>query len=136
MPLQKETIRSRYFKDISMSFKVNPINYDLISISNEVAIARSIRNLVLTQRGERFFQPNLGSNISNSLFENIDNISAATIRSSIEDVINRNEPRVTLREVIVSPNFENNQFDVSIVYEIVGIDIPAQQLQFVVEPTR
>lgn len=137
MPLQQETIKSRYFKDISMSFKVNPINYDLISVSNEAAISRSIRNLVLTNKGERPFEPEIGCDIQNSLFENLDFVAAASIKSTITYTIETYEPRVNLQEVIVQPNFEYNRYDVQITYEIIGMDVPSIEIEFsITEPTR
>jgi len=77
MPIERI---SKEFKDISMSFQVNPLTYDLIGIKNETAIARSVRNLVLTIRGERFFDQNLGSNVNKLLFENMDDLTAASIQ--------------------------------------------------------
>jgi len=133
MPVQRV---SRGFKDLSMSFLSNPVNHDLIALKNESAIARAVRNLVLTQPGERFFNENLGSKVSAALFENMDEITAGFIQQEIEDTINTYEPRVKLIEVIVSPNFDNNEFNVTISYEIVGIDVPAQQLTFALQPTR
>jgi len=133
MPLQRV---SQGFKDISMSFQSNPLTNDLIALKNENAIARSIRNIVFTLPGEKFFNENFGSRISRSLFENLDNASAIVIRDEIENSIRNYEPRVSLVDVQVNPDFDNNSFDVIIVYRIVGIDVPAQQLQFVLQPTR
>jgi len=133
MPVQRV---SRGFKDLSMSFLANPVNYDLIALKNESAIARAVRNLVLTQPGERFFNDNLGSKVSAALFENMDEITAGFIQQEIEDTINTYEPRVKLIEVIVSPDFDNNEFNVTVSYEIVGIDVPAQQITFALQPTR
>ena len=133
MPVERV---SRGFKDLSMSFQVNPINYDLIALKNENAIARSIRNLVLTYPGERFFNPNLGSKVSRSLFDNIDEISASIIKDEIENTINNYEPRVDLIDVVVSPNYDNNEFNVTVNYYIVGIDVLPQQLSFALQPTR
>lgn len=127
---------SKEFKDISLSMKVNPINFDLLTIKNETAIARSIRNLVLTYPGERFFDATLGSKISRALFENIDPISANTIKSEIEYTIRTYEERVELQSVDVYPDYDNNNFNVEIVYKIVGIDVPAQKLSFALQPTR
>ncbi len=127
---------SKEFKDISMSFQVNPLNYDLIAIKNESAIARSIRNLVLTYPGERFFNEDLGSKVSRSLFENIDEISASIIKDEIENTIRNYEPRVNLTEVVVAPNYDTLEFNVSIYYRIVGIDVLPQQLSFALQPTR
>jgi phage baseplate assembly protein W len=133
MPVER---LSRGFKDVSMSFQVNPLNNDLISITNETAIARSVRNLIFTLPGERFFNQNLGSRVSKVLFENMDEISASVIKDEIENTINNYEPRVDLISVEVSPNYENNEFNVTINYYIVGIDVPAQQLSFALQPTR
>lgn len=133
MPLERV---SQGFKDISASFKANPLTYDVIALNNASAIARSVRNIVFTAPGEKFFDPDFGSNISQSLFENIDNITAVTIRDEIENSINNYEPRVSLSSVVVDPDFDNNGFNVTIIYRIIGVDIPPQQLEFVLESTR
>jgi phage baseplate assembly protein W len=133
MPVERV---SKGFKDLSMSFQVNPLNYDLIALKNETAIARSIRNLVLTYPGERFFNENLGSKVSRSLFENIDEITASIIKDEIENTIQNYEPRVNLIEVVVSPNYDELEFNVTINYRIVGIDVLPQQLSFALQPTR
>ena len=133
MPLQRV---SQSFKDISMSFQINPLNDDLIALNNATAIARSIRNIVFTTPGEKFFDPNFGSNISQSLFENIDDVSALAIRDEIENSIRNHEPRVELIDVVIEPNYEFNEFNATITYRIIGIDIPPQQLEFLLLPTR
>ena len=133
MPLERV---SQGFKDISASFQTNPLNDDLIAIKNETAIARSIRNIVFTLPGEKFFDEDFGSDISRSLFENIDDISANLIQDQIRQSIRNFEPRVRLRNVFADPNFDDNAFNVTIVYDIIGIDVPAQELQFVLQPTR
>ena len=133
MPIERI---SQGFKDISMTFKVNPLNDDLITLKNEAAIARSLRNIVFTSPGEKFFNPDFGSNISKVLFENIDEISAIQIKEEIELSIKNFEPRVRLQEVEINPDYDNNQFDVTINYRITGIDVPPQQLEFVLLPTR
>ena len=127
---------SRGFKDISMSFEVNPINDDLIAVKNRTAIARSVRNLVLTVPGERFFNEDLGSRVSEILFDNLDEISASAIRDEIEETIIKYEPRVKLEDVQVKPNYDNNEFDVTITYDIIGIDVLSQQLNFALQSTR
>ena len=133
MPIQRI---SRSFKDISMSFEVNPLTDDLIAIKNQTAIARSLRNLVLTTPGERFFNEELGSQVNNLLFENVDDVTAMSIRSEIINVIQNYEPRVNLGEVEVNADIDAYQMDVTINYTIVGIDAPAQELSFVLIPTR
>jgi len=133
MPLERV---SQGFKDISMSFQVNPLNDDLIALKNESAIARSIRNIIFTFPGERFFDPDFGSNVTRSLFEIVDDLTAITIRDEIENSIRNYEPRVSLLSVETIPDYDNNAFDVVIIYRIIGADIPPQQLEFVLLPTR
>tara|TARA_Y100001951_G_C11185747_1_gene208566 strand:- start:234 stop:635 length:402 start_codon:yes stop_codon:yes gene_type:complete len=133
MPQQRV---SQSFKDISMSFETNPLNDDLIGLKNSSAIARSIRNIVFTRPGEKFFQPEFGSRVSESLFEIVDQVSSLSIRDEIRNSIINYEPRVKLLSVDVVPNPEDNEMNVTIKYEIVGIDIPPQQLDFVLLPTR
>ena len=133
MPVERV---SRGFKDMSMTFQANPLNDDLIAIKNENAIARSVKNIVFTLPGEKFFNPNFGSKISKVLFENIDDITASVIVDEIKESIRNFEPRVELLDVQAFPNFDNNQFDVTIIYEIIGSDIPPQELQFALQPTR
>ncbi len=133
MPVERV---SKGFKDIGSAFQVNPLSNDLIAIKNETAISRSIRNLIFTLPGERFFNQDLGSNISRSLFENIDNISASLIEDQIRNTIDNFEPRVELNDVIVKPNFENNKFNVTIIYNIIGAEVLSQQLSFALQQTR
>ena len=133
MPVQRV---SKSFKDVSASFQVNPLTNDLIAIKNATAIARSLRNLVLTTPGERFFNENLGSQVGNLLFENVDDVTAVSIRSEIINVIENYEPRVELGDVSVNANIDAYEMDVKINYTIVGIDAPAQELSFVLIPTR
>ena len=132
MPQQRV---SQSFKDISMSFETNPLNDDLIALKNSSAIARSIRNIVFTQPGEKFFNPEFGSRVSESLFEVVDEVSTIAIRDEIRSSIINYEPRVNLLDVLVNPNPDDNEMNVTIKYEIVGIDIPPQQLDFVLLPT-
>jgi phage baseplate assembly protein W len=133
MPLERI---SQGFKDISMSFQVNPLNLDLIALKNENAIARSIRNIVFTLPGEKFFDSDFGSRISDSLFENIDEISASIIQDEIRNSITNYEPRVELIDVQTTPDYDNTTFDVLIQYRIIGADVLPQQLEFVLQSTR
>ena len=133
MPLERV---SQGFKDISMTFQSNPLNDDLIALKNENAIARSIRNIVFTLPGEKFFNASFGSRITESLFDNIDEITSSVIVDEITESINRYEPRVKLDKVKAYPDYENNGFDVIITYDVVGTEIPTQELQFVLQSSR
>ena len=133
MPLERV---SQGFKDISMTFQANPLNDDLIALKNENAIARSIRNIVFTLPGEKFFNASFGSRITESLFENIDDITSTIIVDEITQSIENYEERVKLMDGQASPNYYNNSYDLTIRYLIIGRDIPAQELQFVLQSSR
>jgi phage baseplate assembly protein W len=119
-----------------MSFQTNPLTSDLIAMKNENAIARSVKNIVFTNPGEKFFNPRFGSRITESLFENADDLTAIEIQKQIEESINRYEPRVRLQSVEAFADIDGNAFEVVITYDIIGADIPTQQLEFVLQPTR
>ena len=133
MPIERV---SQGFKDISMTFQSNPLNDDLIAIKNENAIARSLRNIVFTTPGEKFFNQSFGSRISESLFENIDEITATIIVDEIRQSIDNYESRVEVDDVKAFPNYDNNSFDVTITYDVIGSEIPTQELQFVLQSSR
>ena len=133
MPAQRV---SKSFKDVSMSFKFNPLSGDLITLKNENAIARAGRNIVSTTPGEKLFDPDFVSSVSEILFENVDDITAVSIRDEIRSSLSNYEPRVELIDVEVDPNFDENQFDVLITYRIIGVDIPPSQLEFALLPSR
>ncbi len=132
MPLQRI---SQGFKDISMTFARNPLTSDLIALKNTNAITRSVRNIIFTYPGEKPFDPEFGSQVSRMLFENIDPLNAIKIKREIRYSIDRYEPRVLLTNVEVTPNYDGNAFDVLIAYNIIGIDVPTQQLEFVLQST-
>ena len=133
--MPQERVKTK-FKDVSMSFERNPLNDDLIGLKNTNAIARSLKNIVFTQPGEKFFNPDFGSRVSESLFENVDEVSELAIQDEIQNSIINFEPRVKLLSVRVKANPDLNEMDVTIQYEITGIDIPPQQLDFVLLPVR
>ena len=133
MPLERVSIG---YKDLSMTFKQNPLNNDLIVLRNENAIARSIRNIILTIPGEKFFNEDFGSNVSKLLFDNLDPLTALEIKEQITFSIVNYEPRADLLQVDVTPDYDDGEFDVVITYKIVGVDAAAQQLSFALQPTR
>ena len=133
MPLERV---SQGFKDLSMTFQANPLNNDLIGLKNANAIARSVRNIVMTIPGEKPFNENFGSRVTALLFENVDNITATAISDEIKESITNYEPRVSLTSVVVNPNFDNNSFDAIVKYNIIGAEAPPQELEFALLPTR
>tara|TARA_E500000318_G_scaffold49022_3_gene46097 strand:+ start:3368 stop:3784 length:417 start_codon:yes stop_codon:yes gene_type:complete len=138
VPVQRVSLP---FKDISATFQINPISRDLIALKNENAIARSIRNLIFTVPGDIPFQPNIGCKVSEMLFENNDVITIIQIKSEIEFALNRFEPRIRLESVDVEQlndinKLNTNDLNVTIRYYIIGKDLPTQELNVVLVPTR
>jgi phage baseplate assembly protein W len=127
---------SRSFKDISLSFVPHPVTKDLSVLQNENAIKRSVRNLVETIPTERFFNSLLGSDIRRSLFEFVDFGTAASIKDQIEITINNFESRVTNVQIQVNPLTDQNAFNVTIIYDIIGQEFPTQEFTFILEATR
>jgi phage baseplate assembly protein W len=127
---------SRSFKDISLSFDPHPVTKDLPILSNERAIARSVRNLVETIPTERFFNPILGSNVRRSLFEFVDYGTAGVIEDQIRTTINNFEIRVDNVVVNVDARPDDNSFEVTVIFDIIGEDFPTQQFTFLLEATR
>lgn len=107
---------SRTYKDLDLDFTVHPVTKDVLKKNNEYAIAASIRNLLLTSHYERPFNPDLGSNLKKFLFEPIDNVTTSLIQDSIFETIINYEPRVTVSEVIAIPNFDDNGYDIKVVF--------------------
>ena len=133
MPVERV---SKGFKDISLSFDPHPVTKDIPVLINERAIIRSIRNLVETIPTERFFNLEIGSDVRRSLFEFVDFGTASIIKDQILNTISNFEPRVNNVQVEVDPRPDRNEFEVTIVFNIIGQDIPTQQFTFILEATR
>ena len=127
---------SRSFKDISLSFDPHPVTNDLPVLRNERAISRSVRNLVQTIPGERFFNPVLGSQVRRLLFDFIDVATADSIEDEILTTISNFEPRVNNVRVQVEPRPDRNNFNVTVFFDIIGQSLPSQTFSFILEPTR
>ena len=127
---------SRAFKDISLSFNPHPVTNDLTVIKNENAIKKSVRNLVQTNPGERFFNSILGTDIRSSLFDFVDFGTASVIEKQIQTTIENFEPRVENLNVEVFPRPDRNEFEVNIYFDIIGQQFPSQAFQYILEATR
>ena len=127
---------SRSFKDISLSFEPHPITKDLSILKDERAIIRSIRNIVETIPTERYFDPDFGSEVRSSLFDNVDFAVVGVMRDSIINSIENYELRVTNVQVDISPEFDNNSLEVTVIFDIIGQDLPTQEYTFILEATR
>ena len=135
MPIIRQQ-KSRRFKDISLSFKRHPVTNDIIALTNEDAIKRSVRNLVETINTERFFNSLIGSGVRESLFELPDNNLRATLKTQIETTIENFEPRVNLTDVVVNHPNDTNELQVNISYDIIGQEAIPQEITFILQPTR
>ena len=127
---------SRSFKDISLSFVPHPVTKDLQVLKNENAIRRSVRNIVETIPTERFFNSLLGSDVRDSLFEFVDFGTASVIQSQILVAIENFEPRVDNVVVEVNPQPDENTFNVTVIFDIIGQEFPTQEYTFLLEATR
>lgn len=133
MPLQRI---SQGFRDISLSFKRHPITNDINALSDVDAIKRAVQNLVRIQAGEVFFNRKIGTNISDSLFELMSGDTADLLKTEIRTTIENFEPRVVLRDIDIESLEEDNTLDIAIRYDVVGLSVPTQAINFVLEPTR
>ena len=127
---------SRAFKDISLSFNPHPVTNDITVIKNENAIKKSVRNLVQTIPGERFFNSILGTDIRSSLFDFVDFGTASVIEKQIQTTIENFEPRVENLNVEVFPRPDRNEFEVNVYFDIIGQQFPSQAFQYILEATR
>ena len=127
---------SRSFKDISLSFDPHPVTKDLPVLRNERAITSSVRNLVQTIPGERFFNPILGSGVRRLLFDFVDVATADSIEDEILTTINNFETRVNNVSVQVEPRPDENNFNITVFFDIIGQGLPSQNFTFILEATR
>ena len=124
------------FKDININFKKHPVTNDLVVSRDASAIKQSIVNLLLTNRGERLFQPEYGSDIRSQLFEPLDYATAANVKRLILYSIQQFEPRIVVRTLTCRPNFDDNGFDVEMTYIITGDAAPPTNIEFFLARTR
>ena len=128
--------KSRAFKDISLSFSPHPVTKDLPVLINERAVIRSVRNLVETIPTERYFNSILGTDIRDTLFGNYDRAEVMMIEDQIRETLGNFEPRVSNVGATVRAVPDNNTFNVTVFFDINGLDLPTQSFSFILEPTR
>ena len=127
---------SRAFKDISLSFKKHPVTNDVTVLRNEDAIKKSVINLTRTRINERFFNELIGTSIGDSLFENMNSGIESALEEEITSLLSNYEPRIELNSVYVIANQDGNDVNVQIDYDIVGLPLPNQNIEFLLQPTR
>ena len=124
------------FKDLSVTFKSHPVTDDLIVVKDKAAIMQSISNLLLTNKGERLFQPQLGSGLQTALFEPMDFGTAAIIKNEVRECLGRYEPRISVNGVRCELDYQNNGYEVEVDFTIVGRNDKPQSISIFLERTR
>ena len=124
------------FKDLNITFKKHPVTNDIVVSRDESAIKQAIVNLLLTNKGERLMNPEYGSDIRRYLFEPLDYGTSALVKQNIVTTIGRFEPRISVQEIVSRPDFENNGFEITMTYSIVGTSNPPVTVDFFLSRTR
>ena len=117
---EKASEKVPYYSDFYNNFNMHPHNKTLAKYTNDNAVKRAVRNLIMTQPGERRFQPDFGCNTRRFLFENISDYVSGLIGDVIKESIAQYEPRVRVLEVIVIPNDAVNAYEVSVIFEVIN----------------
>lgn len=127
---------SRIFKDISLSFSKNPLTNDIITLYNEDAVKKSVMNLVRTKLGERFFRPLIGTSLNNTVFELNIYETSDSLSNEIQTLLENFEPRIVVQDIQVQGDEESYELNVEISYKIVGLPLPEQTIDFILQPSR
>ena len=127
---------SRAFKDINLSFKRHPVTNDVVTIRDEDAIKRAVKNIIFTIVGEKPYSPNFGSKINDSLFELTTSLSEISISDQIKSSLRNFEPRIDNVEASVSILADSHEMNCTVQYEIVGIPTPPQKVDILLFPAR
>lgn len=126
---------TRKYKDLDLAFTKHPVKNDVNKHVDDMAVINSVKNLISTSNYERLFQPEIGSGVRSLLFEQMDSVTASTLKRTIIQTLQNFEPRVTVQEVSVSPDFDNNAFRVGMTFLIVNRTEPIT-IQFFLQRDR
>ena len=127
---------SKAFKDINLSFKRHPVTSDVVTIRNEDAIKRSVKNIIFTILGEKPFMPQFGSVIGESLFDLDTNLNEVRITDEIRTSLVNFEPRIDIIDVVVQVYPDSNEMNCVVEYEIVGMTAETQIVDVLLFPAR
>ena len=127
---------SRAFKDINLSFKRHPVTNDVVTIRDEDAIKRSVRNIIFTILGEKPFEPNFGSVINESLFDLNTSLNEIRVADEISASLRNYEPRISDIDVTVTVAPDTNEMNCTVQYDITGIPAPTQEVDVLLFPAR
>ena len=124
------------FKDFNLNFKPHPVTEDLQVLKDNADIRQSIKSLLLTKKGERLFKSDIGTGLYDLLFEPLDFGTASIIRDEIYSVLRKYETRVSIRDLTVDINFDDNGYDISLAYAVIGRDDLQANVEFFLESAR
>jgi len=124
------------FKDFNLNFKPHPVTEDLMVVKDSADIKQSIKSLLLTRKGERLFNSNIGTRLTDLLFETADFATASSIRDEILVILKNYERRIRILKLDVDLNFDDNGYDINLVYEVVGRDDLIANVEFFLESAR
>ena len=127
---------NRIYKDLNMSFTKNPATKDVARLTDVEAVKRAVRNLILTNQFERPFHPEIGSSVRDILFENITPLNAVLLEDRIKEVINNFEPRARLVGVATTPDFDRNEYKVTIYFYVVNAPTEMVEVTQILERLR
>jgi phage baseplate assembly protein W len=129
------TTTTREWRDLDLNFAIHPIRKDINKHRAELAVINSIKNLVSTNHYEIPFQPEIGCNIRKLLFEPLDMVTATLIEREIIETIDNFEPRASVSKVVIKPDFDNNGFQVELLFKILNRTDPVA-IKFFLERVR
>ena len=125
------------FKDLSISFTRNKITNDLLVKKEDAAVKQAVVNILMTNKGERLFDPEYGSNVPSYLFDQLDYGTAANIQDAIRECLMNYEPRIRISSLDVIPDFDQNGFEVQLAFKVIGRDDLAPfDVEFFLSRTR
>ena len=133
---QNEKRSSRVYKDLNLNFNFNPITKDVTTVTDVIAVKRSVRNLLLTNHHERPFHPEIGSNVTALLFENFGPITGNQLARQIEEMIANFEPRARVESVECFPLPDTNTYDIRIYFYVENLPAELQEFQTLLEAMR
>ena len=133
---QNEKRSSRVYKDLNLNFSANPVTGDVTTVTDVIAIKRSVRNLLLTNHYDRPFHPEIGSNVTALLFENFGPITGNQLSRQIEEMIGNFEPRARVENVECTPIVDQNKYSVSIYFYVENMPAELQVFQTILETVR
>lgn len=134
--ITRRSKQKEYYSDFTMEFEADKVTGALQKVRNEDAVKESIRNIILTQRGERFYHSELGSDVKKSLFNPFDELTMSSLQESISSAIGRHEPRADNVDITITSYVENNTYAVDIRFTVINIPNIPQTMQILINRIR